>query len=93
MSVQAATIKRVQFLTSRWEYDIPHKFVWAIDIYGVSKTHIDNILNQYSGLKFVKVASYQEVYLGGREHTVDEATKAALIAANIDITESNFTAL
>ena len=39
------------------------------------------------------LASYQEVYLGGREHTVDEATKAALIAANIDITESNFTAL
>lgn len=47
MSVQGATIKRLQFLTSRWEYDIPHKFVWAIDIYGVDKHHIDNVLNQY----------------------------------------------
>lgn len=47
MSIQAATIKRLNFLTSRWEYDIPHKFVWAVDIYGVSKTNIDNVLNQY----------------------------------------------
>lgn len=47
MSIQAATLKRLDFLTSRWEYDIPHKFVWAVDIYGVSKTNIDNVLNQY----------------------------------------------
>lgn len=47
MSVYAATLKRLQFLTSRWEYDIPHKFVWAIDIYGVTKPNIDNVLNQY----------------------------------------------
>ena len=37
------------------------------------------------------LASYQEVYLGGREHTVDEATKAALIAGGVGVTESNFT--
>lgn len=47
MSVQGSTIKRVEFLTSRWEYDIPHKFVWAVDIYGVGKHNIDNVLNQY----------------------------------------------
>lgn len=47
MSVQGATIKRLEFLTSRWEYDIPHKFVWVVDIYGVDKPQIDNILNQY----------------------------------------------
>lgn len=34
---------------------------------------------------------YQEVYLGGRYHTVNDATKAALIAANVGVTESNFT--
>lgn len=34
---------------------------------------------------------YEEVYLGGHEHTVDDATKAALIAADIDVTEDNFT--
>ena len=39
------------------------------------------------------LVNYEEVYLGGREHTVNDATKAALIAANIGITESNFTAL
>jgi len=36
---------------------------------------------------------YQEVYLGGRNHTVSEATKAALIAGDVDVTESNFTAI
>jgi hypothetical protein len=36
--------------------------------------------------------SYQEFYQGGKKHIVDETTKAALIAANIGITEANFTA-
>lgn len=35
---------------------------------------------------------YQEVYRGGYEHTVDDATKAALIAGGVDVTEANFTA-
>jgi hypothetical protein len=51
MSVQGATIKRLQFLTARWEYDIPHKFVWALDMYGVEKSNIDTILNQYERRK------------------------------------------
>ena len=34
---------------------------------------------------------YDVVYRGGYNHTVDEATKAELIAANIGVTESNFT--
>lgn len=36
--------------------------------------------------------SYDEYYQGGHIHTVDDTTKAALIAANIGITEANFTA-
>lgn len=36
---------------------------------------------------------YQEVYFGGRYYTVDDTIKAALIAANVGVTESNFTAL
>lgn len=40
-----------------------------------------------------ELSSYEEVYLGGRNHTVDETTKAALIAANVGVTEANFTAL
>jgi hypothetical protein len=36
--------------------------------------------------------SYQEVYLGGHRHIVDDAAKARLIAANVGVTEDNFTA-
>jgi hypothetical protein len=38
------------------------------------------------------LTEYEEVYRGGYEHTVDDATKAALIVADIDVTEANFTA-
>ena len=37
--------------------------------------------------------NYQEVYIGGTNHTVSEATKAALIAGGVGVTESNFTAI
>lgn len=35
---------------------------------------------------------YDEIYRGGYNHTVDDATKAALIAGGIGVTEANFTA-
>ena len=38
------------------------------------------------------LANYQEVYRGGYEHTVNDATKAALIAGGVGVTEANFTA-
>jgi hypothetical protein len=37
--------------------------------------------------------TFQEVYLGGSKHTVDDATKAALIAGGVGVTEANFTAI
>lgn len=37
------------------------------------------------------LASYQAVYRGGYNHTVDDATKAELIAGGVDVTEANFT--
>jgi hypothetical protein len=37
--------------------------------------------------------TYQEVYLGGSQYTVDDATKAALIAGGVGVTEANFTAI
>ncbi len=37
--------------------------------------------------------TYPAYYRGGYNHTVDEATKAALIAGGVGVTESNFTAL
>ena len=38
------------------------------------------------------VETYEEFYIGGHKHIVDDATKAALIAANIGITNTNFVA-
>jgi hypothetical protein len=37
--------------------------------------------------------NYPQVYRGGYNYTVDDATKAALIAGNVGVTESNFTEL
>jgi hypothetical protein len=34
---------------------------------------------------------YDVVYRGGYNHTVDDAAKAELIAANVGVTEANFT--
>ena len=39
------------------------------------------------------LTDYPEVYAGGYNHTVDDATKAALIAGGVGVTESNFTAI
>jgi hypothetical protein len=36
-------------------------------------------------------ASAPGMYMGGHEYAVDDATKAALIAAGVGVTESNFT--
>ena len=38
-------------------------------------------------------ALYPEIYQGGYNHIVDDATKSRLIAGNVGVTESNFTAL
>lgn len=50
----------------------------------------------YTAVRFPtqdEIAAATAVYMGGHEYTVDDATKAALIAAGIGVTESNFTAL
>ena len=49
----------------------------------------------YSKVRFPldeDMATYDEFYLGGHEHIVDDATKAALISSGLGITEANFTA-
>jgi hypothetical protein len=38
------------------------------------------------------LSDYQEIYRGGYQHTVDDATKAALIAGGVGVTEANFVA-
>lgn len=50
----------------------------------------------YSRVRYVldeDIADYDEFYRGGYTHTVDAATKAALIAGGVGVTEANFTAL
>ena len=39
------------------------------------------------------LVDYPQVYRGGYNHIVDDATKAELIAGNVGVTEDNFTAL
>jgi hypothetical protein len=39
------------------------------------------------------VETYEEFYLGGYNHIVNDATKAALIAGGVGVTEANFTAV
>lgn len=38
-----------------------------------------------------EIAAATTAYMGGHEYTVDDATKAALIAAGVGVTDSNFT--
>lgn len=49
----------------------------------------------YSSLRFPtqeELSAATTVYMGGHEYTVDDDVKAALIAADIDVTSANFTA-
>ena len=39
------------------------------------------------------LANYPQVYRGGYEYTVDDATREALINANVGVTTENFTQL
>jgi hypothetical protein len=50
----------------------------------------------YSQVRYVldeTMDDYQEFYLGGRNHVVNDTIKAALIAGGVGITEANFTAV
>ena len=50
----------------------------------------------YSRVRYIvdsDIANYDEFYYGGHNHIVNEATKTALIAGGVGITESNFTAI
>ena len=59
-------------------------------------TIVRNLDGQYAQVRYLEDSSYSdypEIYQGGYNHTVDDATKAALIAGNVGVTEDNFTAL
>jgi hypothetical protein len=59
---------------------------------GVSIVKDAGVYRQVRYLTDEDLRSYQEVYLGGNKHIVDETTRAALIAGDVDVTADNFTA-
>jgi hypothetical protein len=59
---------------------------------GITIIRDNGIYKQVRYLVDEDLQSYQEVYLGGSRHIVDDATKARLIAANVGVTEENFIA-
>jgi len=59
---------------------------------GISIVKDAGVYKQVRYLVDEDLRSYQEVYLGGNKHIVDETTKAALIAGGVNVTEANFTA-
>jgi hypothetical protein len=59
---------------------------------GITIIRDKGIYKQVRYLVDEDLQSYQEVYLGGSRHIVDDATKARLIAGNVGVTEDNFTA-
>ncbi len=63
---------------------------YKLDV-GISIVKEDGEYYQARYLVDSDLANYQEVYRGGREHEVNDATKAALIAGGVDVTEANFT--
>jgi hypothetical protein len=58
---------------------------------GISIVKDNGTYRQVRYLTDEDLRSYQEVYLGGNKHVVDEATRAALIAGDVDVTADNFT--
>ena len=59
-------------------------------------TIVRNPNGGYAQVRYLQDSDYEyysEIYQGGYNHTVDDATKAALIAGDVGVTESNFTAL
>jgi hypothetical protein len=59
-------------------------------------TIVREVTGNYAQKRYLQdseYANYPEIYEGGYNHIVDDATKAALIAGNVGVTESNFTAV
>lgn len=60
---------------------------------GITIVKSGGVYSQTRYLLDSDLATYQEVYLGGRDHIVDDATRSALIAGSVGVTAANFTAI
>lgn len=60
---------------------------------GISIIKVNGIYSQARYPLDSDLETFQEVYLGGSEYTVDEVTRQNLINGNVGVTETNFTAI
>lgn len=59
-------------------------------------TIVKDLDGDYAQVRYLQDSDYEnypEIYEGGYDHVVDDATKTALIAGDVGVTEDNFTAL
>jgi hypothetical protein len=64
---------------------------YKLDV-GISIVKDAGVYMQVRYLTDEDLRSYQEVYLGGNKHVVDETTRTALIAGGVGVTADNFIA-
>ena len=65
-------------------------YFYKLDV-GVSIVRQGGVYSQQRYILDSDLPTYQEVYQGGRNYEVSDATKAALIAGGVEVTEANFT--
>ena len=65
-------------------------YFYKLDV-GVSIVKQNGVYSQQRYILDSDLPTFEQVYRGGRNYEVDDATKAALIAGGVDVTEANFT--
>lgn len=65
-------------------------YFYKLDV-GVSIVKQNGVYSQQRYILDSDIPTFEQVYRGGRNYNVDDATKAALIAGGVGVTEANFT--
>ena len=65
-------------------------YFYKLDV-GVSIVKQNGVYSQERYILDSDIPTFEQVYRGGRNYNVDDATKAALIAGGVGVTEANFT--
>lgn len=60
---------------------------------GISIVKLNGVYSQVRGLDGNMIPSYSEYYIGGYNYTVNDTIRTALIAGNVGVDSTNFTAL
>ena len=65
-------------------------YFYKLDV-GVSIVKQNGVYSQQRYILDSDIPTFEQLYRGGRNYNVDDATKAALIAGGVGVTEANFT--